>query len=457
MRRLLLLQLDGLSGTELERNWALMPNLNRLYATSHRLHTMFSGLPSTTPAFQGEFFYGVRQCVPAWYFREAANGKLAQLIQRPVSLRRERQLARRGTGLLSDGAAYTCLVSGGASQVHFGAGQSQLQHLGHLLALWPHSLRVAGRGLGEMLRGLSQAWSGAECARDELLFLPKRALLHALMNEYFRTFLPRDMRRGVPVLYANFLSYDCLAHLRGPHSAYARQALPEIDRVVGELAEVASTYGYQIWIFSDHGQETTTPYDWRGSGVLARRLGLGSVSADHGPVAHLYFEGGDRRELAERLVSRHQVPQVMFCDHLGVQVYNSRGIFRLPQEWPEVLGPDHPFGPEAALDLARMAHHPEAGRLVALGFFHDLRVTFLREYGSHGGAAPLETEAFALLPEEVELRRSARGLAGPLARPLDLRRAVLAQRGLEGPLENPRKKAPAAHAHPPLRGTHKRP
>ncbi|MFN8613735.1 MAG: alkaline phosphatase family protein [Vulcanimicrobiota bacterium] len=428
MSRLLLLQLDGLSRQELESNLPSLPCLRGLLNTSHRLHTTYSGLPSTTPAFQGEFFYGVRQCVPAWYFREAASGRLAQLIYRDVSIRREQQLSSRGASLLRGGAAYTCLLSGGAAQVHFGAGQTRQEYLAQLTRLWRQGPDMLRRSLKEAGLGLAQTCSARLTRQqfwDEIRFLPKRTLLHAMMNEYFRVLIPQDMAAGRPVLYANFLSYDCLAHLRGPDSEYARQSLPEIDRVLEELVAAANQFGYQVWVFSDHGQESTAAYDLRGSGVLAERLGVKALGADHGPVAHLYFRSQRKLQLARRLVEEAGVPQVMFRDEAGAKVLNRHGIVRLPQDWPAVLGEHHPFGPEAGLDLARMAYHPEAGQLIALGFFEGQRVTFLREMGSHGGAGPLETQAFALLPEQVVLRGSARGLDGPVARPLDLRRAAL--------------------------------
>ncbi|MCA9794026.1 MAG: hypothetical protein KC910_19595, partial [Candidatus Eremiobacteraeota bacterium] len=66
--RLMLIQIDGLSRARFERALAngLLPYLSRLQKSGHRLHSVFSGLPSTTAACQAELLYGVEVAVPAF-------------------------------------------------------------------------------------------------------------------------------------------------------------------------------------------------------------------------------------------------------------------------------------------------------------------------------------------------------------------------------------------------------
>ena len=66
-RRLLVVQIDGLSRAVLELALAQgrMPFLRRVIERGGwRLHPMFVGLPSSTPAFQMAAMYGVRPDIP---------------------------------------------------------------------------------------------------------------------------------------------------------------------------------------------------------------------------------------------------------------------------------------------------------------------------------------------------------------------------------------------------------
>lgn len=426
---LLLLQIDGLARPLLEAQLQSMPHLAGLLRRSHRLHSVFSGLPSTTPSFQGELFYGVRQCVPAWVFRDQFNGQVTQLLDASTARRRQGWLQRRGRGLLQGGSAYACLVSGGADSVHFGAGQSLWKHARQATQMWT---RLPKMGV-ESARALRQAlqWPRKSPQRqDELAFVGHRGLLQGLLTPYLRRGIQADLKAGLPMIFANLLAYDSLAHLRGPGSGYACALLPEVDALLGRLLETVAQTRSQVWVFSDHGQESTQPYTLLGSGMLAAQLGRGVVSADCGPLAHLYLNDNLARRAAF-LVEERGVPQVMYRTDSGVRVRNPRGLFALPRQWPQVLGESHPFGPEAAQDLMRLAHHPEAGGLIALGFEGEHRLSFVREAGGHGGPGPLETHAFAIVPEgSIWQAGSARGLNGPVLRPLDLREAALRQ--LEG-------------------------
>ncbi len=66
---LVMIQVDGLAFNQLTRalRKRRMPFLRKLIRKrGYQLHTMYSGLPSSTPAVQAEIFYGIRCAVPAW-------------------------------------------------------------------------------------------------------------------------------------------------------------------------------------------------------------------------------------------------------------------------------------------------------------------------------------------------------------------------------------------------------
>src|SRR5258706_7260398 len=70
-RRLLIVQIDGLSRAVLEAGLAAgyMPFLKRLLrGGGHRLDPMTVGLPTSTPAFQMAAMYGVRPDIPGFHY-----------------------------------------------------------------------------------------------------------------------------------------------------------------------------------------------------------------------------------------------------------------------------------------------------------------------------------------------------------------------------------------------------
>ena len=420
---LLLLQIDGLSRVELEASLAAgrMPFLKSLLDDgSHRLHSMFSGLPATTPAFQGEFFYGVSQSVPAWSFREDATGGIAQFLDAEVVARREESLQAMGEALLLGGSAYACLFRGGAAEVHFCTGEERwLNFYTHLplrvrLALAVRYLARAPRVVVEMLleatRGIVQALASGEQMLDQLRFIPKRAAVNVAVRRYMQASIGADVVRGLPIIYANFLDYDSHAHIAGPHSRFARQVLSGLDRTLHTLwnrAQASGQRNYEVWFFSDHGQETSRPYSPDGEGALARLLkprlrdGESLLSADNGPVAHLYWtpplDAERREDTARHLVHVLGVPQVVAAaGPEDAWVWNADGKFLLSRDWRRCV-----VAERCAEDLIRLARHPESGELIALGWKPGQSLSFARENGCHAGPGPEETEAFLLVPSDV--------------------------------------------------------
>ena len=72
-----------------------------------------------------------------------------------------------------------------------------------------------------------------------------------------------DMVRGLPIIHLNFLGYDEQAHRRGPASAFAHWSLRGIDHAIRRTwraARRAQRRDYQVWIYSDHGQEAAAAY-----------------------------------------------------------------------------------------------------------------------------------------------------------------------------------------------------
>ncbi len=279
-RGLLLIQIDGLSRREMERAMARgrMPFLRRLYQKrGYELHTFYSGLPASTPAVQGELYYGRKCAVPAFSFLDRRVGRIGMMMYPEWAKRIEADLASRATGLLTGGSSWSNIYTGGAGQQesHFcgasiGLGDmwthTRLRSVVAVILLHiPILIRLFGLlaleivvGLREALRGIARQ---GRSVRKELTFLLARVFVCVGLRELVTMGGAVDVSRGLPIVHVNFLGYDEQSHRRGPGSAFAHWTLRGIDKSIRRLHRAARFSGrrdYDVWIFSDHGQTRAT-------------------------------------------------------------------------------------------------------------------------------------------------------------------------------------------------------
>jgi endonuclease/exonuclease/phosphatase family metal-dependent hydrolase len=276
---LVILQIDGLSRTQFEAalKRGRLPHLAKLIRRGHYdVQTFYSGLPSTTPAVQGEVMFGVRTAVPSFQFLDRKSGEVVRMFDAaPVAAVSER-LAAQGEPLLTGGASYSNIYAGGAADARFCAEtldddrqqlltQPRKVALFAVLYCWT-IVRVAALAgleaiiaLGDMLRGVA----GREKFLTEFKFIASRVGVSIVLREYLRVMVKLAMEESRPIIYANFLGYDEQAHRRGPDSWFAHWVLKGIDGVIGDISRAAGRSpqrDYQVVVFSDHGQERTQIY-----------------------------------------------------------------------------------------------------------------------------------------------------------------------------------------------------
>ncbi|MGP1346358.1 MAG: alkaline phosphatase family protein [Phycisphaerales bacterium] len=333
-RRQLMVQIDGRSRGRLdgaiERGMA--PALARLVrGGGHRLVSMYSGLPSTTPAVQGELFYGVRCVVPSFAFLDG-DGRARHMLEPEWARRMEGVLRSRCDGgeLLGAGSSYCNVYTGGAVAARFcpagiggvesdaGAGRHGERVRGGA-AIVGLGVRSGVMMCGEVVRqarDMVRGEVGARGVRARMRDAWNRILVSVAMRDVSRAGAIGDLRRGLPVVHVNFLGYDKQAHRYGPDSAPAMRALKGIDGAIGSMVEAAEECwgdGGTVVVYSDHGQEATEPIARvAGSSIgeivagCARAIGVrggsdgdGSGSGDGGDAGE-----GVRRSLAERVGER---------------------------------------------------------------------------------------------------------------------------------------------------------
>ena len=276
---LILIQIDGVGMDVFRRALAedRMPFLTHLLADEdYELHDLYTGMPSSTPAVQAELLYGQKTAVPAFAYRDAELDRIVSTSDPAVAGALESRFERVSTGLMQGGSSWGNMFSGGAPEPHLCAATAGFDILWKSLNLFRilglviwyswSILRIFGHALIEALAALvdfvNQRGTGGELGA-ELRFVPTRVLVTAAMREIVTAGAAIDAERGLPIIHLNFLGYDEHAHRRGPHSHFARWTLRGIDKSIQRVwlaAHRSTARDYQIWIYSDHGQETVIPY-----------------------------------------------------------------------------------------------------------------------------------------------------------------------------------------------------
>jgi len=447
---LVMVQIDGLSLTQIKqalRNGHL-PFLNSLLEKKrYAIHPFYSGMPSNTPAVQGELFYGVKTCVPAFSFVDHKTGQPVKMLDSVYVASVEAELNKQGRGLLIGGSSYSNIFAGGADEAHCCWGNMGWSGVMHAVNpfVFPFLLILyIDIFIRTFLLLIVEVVSAAfECIRGtlkgksfikELDLIWLRALICVSLREFVTAGASMDVMRGLPIIHLNLLGYDEQSHFRGPSSAFAHWSLQGIDDAIRRIdrAIKGSPYRhYDLWVYSDHGQDRTVPYVVQYGCTLEEAVKKIFIEPEAivtamGPMGHIYPRRKlERSELdlsAKRLIDEAKIPLVII--RLGnnkVLAWTKRGSFILPDESGEVFGKDHSFLAEVTEDIIRACYHPDAGEFIILGWCQgEMAISFAYEYGAHAGAGHEETKGFALLPLDVPIETNGRNYL----RPIILRKTV---------------------------------
>src|SRR5919198_387733 len=243
-RRLLVVQIDGLSRGVLEHALAegRMPFLRRVIERAGwRLHPMFVGLPSSTPAFQLAAMYGVRPDIPGFHYHEKRHREDVYFPRAGDAARVERTQAAGRRGILEGGASYGCVFTGGAVDNLFTfaimkrpTGSGLLAALSAVIVLLWVVLKSTVITLVELGRAVLRLVADpvGEWARG-WKWLAIKVGLSVWVRELFTLAVARDVYAGVPSIYVNYLDYDVVSHAYGPRHRRAPRTL----RARGEAAK----------------------------------------------------------------------------------------------------------------------------------------------------------------------------------------------------------------------------
>jgi hypothetical protein len=454
-RGLLVIQLDGLSHRDLQTalQRGLMPNLKQRLDSGAMLETPFhSGLPSQTAVVQGGFLCG-SSTLPTnqWYDKD--TGRVMNVMG-PDAPAVESNLLAGHHGLLHGGSCFMSTLDGDASQKTFTVSGLEAAKEAHGV---PGALPTLGHQIGRLAWGLAlhpfaAVRSFAEAAgisvrdayRRHKNHIPdhgKQRITNPFMTGFTLGFvadgaarvMSRQMKKGVPVTFVDFPSFDDHGHCFGPNE-YAFQSLKHVDRNLGIMLKAAEKNHYNVVMLSDHGHIFGSHFSDRYGQTLQDYIkgllpaGQQVISQDFGPGAQVYFSSQPgslgRHDVEQRFpgvidtLKQHDgIAFVVTRDGDATCIDGAKGSVRVDGGGAVTVTGDNPLdafdGTPADRDrrtqqLHDMAHREHAGDLQVWGqqigdrTFVDFATNGLR--GMHGGIGGGQDEAFLAYSASMPLQ-----------------------------------------------------
>ncbi len=328
-----IIQIDGLAEPVLvdQVRAGRVPTMARwMRSSTHALTPWECRLPSQTSASQAGILLGSNDGIPAFRWFEKDSGRLL-VSNRPADATEIEARLSTGRGLLADGgASIGNLFSGDAAESILT--MSRLSHPGAALGptrswfyffISPFAFaRAVFLTLGEAGKELWQARrqrvSGVEPRIDRGGAYPiLRGITNVFLRQITTSLVVERMMRGVPVIYADFVDYDEIAHHAGPRRGESLDALDGVDHVLGMLERIAdeAPRPYRFVVLSDHGQSQGATFLQRYGitieGLTRSLIGeepdvaaATSTAESWGPVNALLTESGRAGGLGGRLIRR---------------------------------------------------------------------------------------------------------------------------------------------------------
>jgi len=324
----IIIQIDGLSYDHLKQAIAAgyMPYLARLLDEERLSLALWRcGLPSTTPAVQAGIMFGNRFDIPGfrWYDKEHRQ---SISCKRPDQVHMIRARVSQGQpGILKGGSCYVSLFDGDADLTLFTLSTLSSQRffesargmrLLFLFLLSPFRvLRMTSLVIISYLTGLGRRL--AALVRPSILnpfdvISPLvSAVSETLLTEAQTFGVLLDIYRCAPSIYANYNSYDEVAHKVGPAHRAAFRVLRGVDRRIQQIDRMRTRYRqrkYDLYILSDHGNSPAVPFKRRNGMSLDQYIATqvgDELPLDHVPPSDMHSQD-KKRYLLQELESLEQ-------------------------------------------------------------------------------------------------------------------------------------------------------
>jgi type I phosphodiesterase/nucleotide pyrophosphatase len=284
-RRLLIVQIDGLSRSVLQRGLdeGHMPFLRRLLERGGcRMHPMSVGLPTSTPAFQMSAMYGVPPDIPGFHYHDKRRGADVYFPRTGDAAHVEATQAAGRLGIVTGGSTYGCVFTGGAvnnlltfTMLKRPSAPGLLRALSASVVLTWVFVKSLAISVVQIVRAVAGFVADPVGAPRGWKLLALKIAVSVWIRELFTLSTARDLYAGTPSVYVNYLDYDIFAHAWGPRHRRALRSLRAIDhslRVLWRVSRRVPEHRYDIYLLADHGQAHCTPYQTLTGGRRVERL-----------------------------------------------------------------------------------------------------------------------------------------------------------------------------------------
>jgi hypothetical protein len=273
-RRLLIVQIDGLSRAVLEdaMTQGRVPFLARLlHRRGYRMAPMCAGLPTSTPAFQLAAMYGVRPDIPGFHYYDKRRKTDVYFPRGGDAAHVEQTQAAGRRGIVSGGGTYGCIFTGGAASnlltfamIKRPTGAGLIRTASKLVVIAWVLVKGSVASTVEVVRALLRMIADpVSFSAGSWKWLAIKLGISVWLRELFTLAVAHDIYTGVPRIYINYLDYDVAAHAWGPRHRRALQALRRVDASIHRLWRVlrrVPQHRYDLYVLSDHGQAASLPY-----------------------------------------------------------------------------------------------------------------------------------------------------------------------------------------------------
>ncbi len=298
-----IIQIDGLSAPLLRTviRTGQMPFLGGLVRKgSHRLLDWECAVPSMTSASQAGILHGNNFDIPAFRWYEKDRKKLmvsnqpldAAEIERRVSGEHD-LLAGSGTSIsnLVSGHASTAVVTTSRLKSESAKRESVTANLSSYLSRPNTVFRLVTLTGWEVVVEWIQAWRQRRLDVQPRMhrggsYPLLRASTTVVMPDLMTEVIIEDMARGTPVIYADILAYDEVAHHAGPERPESIAELQAVDFRIRNIVQAATRASrpYELVVLSDHGQSQGATFAER-YGISLQDLVSSFVGGDVGVMA----------------------------------------------------------------------------------------------------------------------------------------------------------------------------
>src|SRR5713101_3960784 len=449
-RRLLIVQIDGLSRAVLEEGMVQgrAPFLARLLRhRGYRLAPMSVGLPTSTPAFQMAAMYGVRPDIPGFHYHDKRRKADVYFPRGGDAANVEKVQAAGRRGIVTGGGAYGCVFTGGAASnlltfamIKRPSGAGLLCTVSKSIVLAWVLMKASLASVIELSRAaLRIVADPLSVSTDGWKWLAIKIGISVWLRELFTLAVAHDLYGGVPTIYVNYLDYDVVAHAWGPRHRRAFRALRRDVLDPGGAPRTAAPEGrgrrFASGLKAYRAQrapgvfqrfvnylERDFPRVLGETPDVRERAGIRVISA--GPNAFVYFLESEKPLTLERIEERFPALATSISSARGIGIVLVRSASGPLCFWrgrrygldelhtgPFAGRPDLDRVVEGIRDLMAM---PSAGDLVIYGTNAPQGdVSFISEVGAHAGPSPDELQTFLIHPRDADV-------PSPITHPIQL-------------------------------------